>query len=104
MSTASELQTLWTAYSTARAAGEYDAAIGHLMDMQALLAITPNQTRNVEGFRSDSVAWNPAALDKLIAQCEKLKAQAARAASLTGGPFKRIPITYVRETDSGDYA
>jgi len=96
-----DLEALYAAFSGARNAGNYDAAIGCLMDMKARLATTPNLSRNLGGGGSQSIAWNPSQLDSLIADCRKMKAAATHAAS---GPFVTVPVTYQRPDAKGDYA
>jgi len=99
--TIADLESLYTAFSAARNAGNYDAAIGYVMDMKARLASTPNLSRALGGGGSQSIAWNPSQLDSLIADCRKMKAAAAHAAS---GPFVTVPVTYQRPDSTGDYA
>ena len=88
-----ELNALFTAYATARAAGDYAAAIGHLMDIQGRLATTPNLTRSLAGGGSQGIAWNAVNLDSLIGECKRLQAAALAAAS---GPFQQTKIVYAR--------
>jgi len=96
-----DLNALYALYAAARAAGSYDSAIGHLMDIKARLATSPNRiSRSLGGAGSQSLEWSGELIDSLIADCRKLKVAAAHASS---GPFVMVPVTYARPETSEDY-
>lgn len=96
-----QLDALYALYAAARAAGNYDAAIGYVMDMKARLATAPSRvSRSLGGTGNQAIEWSGELLDSLIADCRKLKAAAAQAKS---GPFVMVPVTYARPDISGDF-
>lgn len=94
-----ELETLYAAAVAAIDAADYDTAIAKIMAMKARLATTPNLTRGLGGGGSQSITWNPAQLDSLIADCRKMQA-----AALSAGGITLIPVTYARPDATGDYS
>lgn len=83
----------------ARESGDYAAAIGCALDVKLLIAATPNTNRSAGGG-SQSITWNPAAIDQFIAECKQSQANAAVAA--TGG-IRRTSVTYTRAASSDAY-
>ena len=91
-----QLQALYATYSTARAAGDYDDAIGAVADMIALLPTTPDLEASVGGGEH-SIRFRTHDLHQLMAELRRLKAETLAAASATG-PFQRTKVTYARVT------
>lgn len=90
---AAELDILYSAYAAALEAANYDTAIIKLMAMQALLAKTPDLQHGLAG--GQATRYRVTDLDKLIANCRKLKAEAL-AASVG---IQRTKVTYARATE-----
>lgn len=91
-----QLQALYASYQTARAAGDYDGAIGAVADMIALLATTPDLEGSAGGGEQ-SIRFRSHDLQQLMAELRRLKAETLAAASATG-PFQQTKITYARVT------
>ena len=88
-----ELNTLYTAAVAEIDAGDYAAAVKKLMAIQVRLATTPNLNRATGGGGSQSITWNAAEIDSLIAQCNRMTSAATAAAS---GPFQQSKIKWAR--------
>lgn len=87
------LDTLYTAYSVAIEAADYDTAISKLVQLQALLATMPDvQVGDAGGH---STRYREIDIPALIAECRKLSAEANAASS---GPLQRTNVTYARAT------
>lgn len=95
-----QLDTLYTAAVAAIDSGNFDAAVLKLMAIKARLATTPNLTKSMGGGGSQSITWNAAEIDSLIAQCRQMKTAAAHAFS---GPFQQVPMTYARPESVEDW-
>lgn len=90
-----ELATLYTTASAALDSGDYAAAIRAALKAKALIATTPNATR--EQF---ALSWNPQGIDSFIATCRELQKEAAHAAKT--GPYQVTAVEYARCADTGD--
>jgi hypothetical protein len=93
----SDIETLEAAARAAMAAAEWDNAISYLLQLKARLVSTPNLTRNLAGGGSQSISWNSADIESLVAECRRQKAAGAVAASDTG-PWQATKVTYTRAT------
>ena len=96
-----ELNTLYSAAVAAIDDADFDLAIRQLMAVKARLATMPNVSRNLPGGGTQSISFNPAQLDTLIAQCRQQKAAAAHA---TSGPYRQTKVTYARPDNADAYA
>lgn len=92
MTTATEINTLYSAASAAMASGEWSTAITSLMQMQAALAATPNASRGGSGGKQ-SYEFDRAHVNDLINQCRR-----QLASTISSGPFQRTKVTYERAT------
>lgn len=79
------VQSSVAAAVAAMRAGEWATAITELLAAKTLLAVVPDSQKG-----SLSMRWRPQELDKLIAECRRNQATAARG---TGG-ISRTPIEY----------
>lgn len=72
-------------------AGEYSAALGKLLAAKALLAATPDTSRQGDGLR-----WDRSAIDSLISQVQRqigattVDGQSARGIRTTRITYKRV--------------
>jgi hypothetical protein len=99
--TVAQINALYSTFTTAIDAEDYDGAIKAAVKAKFLLAKLPSVTRNLGGGGSQALAWpNAVAIDSAIAECRKLAAAASHA---TSGPFQQTPITYARPDDADSY-
>ena len=89
-----QLEALYATYAAARAAGSYDAAIGAVADMVALLAVTPDLEGSAGGGEL-SIRFRTHDLNALIADLRRTKAESLVAASATG-PWQTTKIVRAR--------
>ncbi len=90
-----ELNTLYAAAVTAIDAADWDTAIHQLMAVKIRLATMPNLSRSLAGGGSQSITWNAAELDSLIAQCRQNKVAASHS---SGGIFQASRVIYAGAT------
>lgn len=95
--TIAELNTLYASAAADIADGDWSGAKKTLLKMQARLASTPNVTRTTGDGGSQSITWNPASIEKMLATCDKMLAADAAADSTTG-PWQQSKITWKRPT------
>lgn len=95
-----ELNAIYDAAVAALDAGDYAAAKLGFMKLMARRAAMPDVERSLGSAGRQSIRWRDVDLNSLIAQCDRLLAAAAHAAS---GPFVMVPVTYSRPDVSGDY-
>ena len=101
MATKAQLDAALTAAYSSMSAGNFDAAIVQLEHLKLLVGTYINATQQLPGGGAQSMVLNPsfspAAIDETIANCRRMKAEAAAAAS-TGGPWQTTKVTYARPT------
>lgn len=84
--TAAQINAKATAAAALIEAGDYAAALPLLRSVKLLLSTLPNTVK--DGFE---LQWNPAALDALIADCQRERSAAVAAAA---GGMQPTKITY----------